>query len=150
MKRAAQELTEVQKIHRMLMNGRPPAGELKTVTAAVSAARTLYKELESRMTAVGLKPKPGKWAVSIGYISPDLSVLGFSSLYAPNEDASMMTLLLTGQIMLGLVFGMVDKEAKAKEDRFVMGTRPFFVLKPQTESWLSELIPVVRLEIESP
>lgn len=149
MKRAAREMTEVQKIHRMLVNGRPPAGELKTATAAVTAARVLNKELESRMTAAGLKPKPGDWAVSVGYVSPDLSVLGFSSLYAPGEESSLEQ-MLTGQIMLGLVFGMVDKQAKEKDERIVMGLRPFFVLKPQTEGWLSELVPAVRSEIELP
>lgn len=149
MKRAAKEMTEVQRIHRMLVNGRPPSGELKTTTAAVAAARVLYKELESRMIAAGLKPTSGDWAVSIGYVSPDLSVLGFSQLFAPGEEADFMN-LLTGQIMLGLIFGIRDKEAKSDDGKIVMGARPFFVLKPQTEDWLSELIPLVRFEIEHP
>jgi hypothetical protein len=144
MKRANEELTAVQKIYRALVGHRPPVGELKTPTAAVTAARILYRELETRMT----KPKPGDWGVSIGYVSPDLSVLGFTHLFAPatadapGNEAKLMK-HLDGQIMLGLIFGMRDREAKD----VVMGTRPFFLTK-QSETWLEELAPQVRFEIE--
>jgi hypothetical protein len=153
MKRANQELTAVQRIYRALVNGRPPAGELKTPTAAVTAARILHKELETRMTAeCPHKPKAGDWGVSIGYVSPDLSVLGFTHLFVPatpdepgNQDKLMKH--LDGQIMLGLIFGMKDKEAKEADKKVVMGTRPFFLTK-QSETWLEELAPQVQFEIE--
>lgn len=143
MERANKELTAVQKIYRALVGHRPPVGELKTPTAAVTAARILYRELENQMT----KPKPGDWGVSIGYVSPDLSVLGFTHLFAPGSEAKLMK-HLDGQIMLGLIFGMKDKEAKEADRKVIMGTRPFFLTK-QSETWLEqELAPQVRFEIE--
>jgi hypothetical protein len=145
MKRANLEMTVVQKIQRALVNGRPPASELKTPLAAVTAARVLHRELESRLTAEGLKPTPGDWAVSIGYVTTDLSVLGFTLPYVPGEEAGLMA-RLDGHIMLGLVFGIVDPEA---ESEIVMGARPFLSTK-QTEVWLSELLTPVRTEMELP
>ncbi len=146
MKRAKDEMSPAQKIHRALVNGRPPASELKTPLAAVTAARVLYRDIEARMAAEGLKPEAGDWAVSIGYVSPDLSVIGFTPLFAPGDEAVLMK-ILDGHIMLGLVFGIVDKEAKDKEGRIILGTRAFFTTK-QTEGWLSELILPVRLYME--
>jgi hypothetical protein len=140
-------MTEAKRIRRNLTGGRPPAGELTTPLAAVTAARVLRRELETRMEAAGLEPAPGDCAVSIGYVSPDLSVIGFSPLFAPGEEARLMK-MLDGNIMLGLVFGMVDKEAKG-EERVILGTRPFLVTK-QTEAWLSELVPIVRVEMLDP
>jgi hypothetical protein len=145
---AAENMTPAQKIRRDLTGGRPPAGELKTPTGAVTAARILHRELETRMSAEGLKPKTGDWCVSIGYVSADLSVLGFSPLFAPGEEAELMK-YLSGHVMLGLIFGMVDKEAKESKDeidRIVTGTRPFFVTT-QTEDWLDELVTPVSLEL---
>src|ERR1700757_1702742 len=111
MKRANEKLTAVQKIYRALVGHGPPVGELKTPTAAVTAARILYRELETRMTAECSKTKAGDWGVSIAYTSPDLSVLGFTHLFSPGNEAKLMK-HLDGQIMLGLIFGMKDKEAK--------------------------------------
>jgi hypothetical protein len=135
-------MTEVKKIRRDLTGGRPPAGELKTPTGAVTAARIFYRELESRMK--GLNPKPGDLGVSVGYVSPDLSVLGFSPLFVPGSESELMK-HLSGHVMLGLIFGMADKDAD-EDERFVMGARPFFVTA-QTEDWLDELALVVRSEM---
>ena len=143
--RAMREMTLVEKIHRALVNGRPRV-ELRTPLAAITEAKTLYRELESRMTAEGLKPKAGDWAVSIGYVTADLSVVGFSPLFTAGQEAALER-YLAGHIMLGLVFGMVDKTAKDAEDRIIMGTRPFLTTK-QAEAWLSELVAPVRLEME--
>jgi hypothetical protein len=146
MKRANLEMTAVQRIHRALINGRPPASELKTPHAAVTAARVLHRELETRLTVEGVEPTPGECAVSIGYVTPDLSVVGFTPPYAPGEETGLMT-MLTGNVMIGLVFGVVDKEAKDDEGRILMGARPFLTTK-QTEGWLSELFLPVRSRIE--
>lgn len=140
-------MTAAEKIRRGLTGGRPPASELKTPLAAVTAAKALHRELETRMTAEGMEPKPGDWAVFIGYVSVDLSVLGFTRPFAPGADAGLMD-ELTGHIPLGLVFGMVDKDAK-DERRIVVGARPFLETD-QTEAWLSELLVTVRLEMELP
>jgi hypothetical protein len=146
MKRANLEMTLVEKIHRALINGRPPASELKTPLAAVTAARVLHRELESRMVAEGLKPRPGDYAVSVGYVSADLSVLGFTPLFVPGEEPKLLT-MLDGQIMLGLIFGMVDRQAEG--EHVVMGARAFLTTK-QTDGWLSELFTPVRTEMELP
>jgi hypothetical protein len=143
------QMTFVRKIHRALVNGRPPASEFKTPLAAVTAARTLYSDLERKLTAEGMKPKPGELGVGIGYIPPDLSFLGHSPLYEPrtenspgNETALMAC--LNGNIMLGLVFGIVDPDADSEEDRLVVGTRSFIKIG-QTDEWLSELVSVMRI-----
>ena len=133
-------MSAAQKIRRDLTGGRPPASELKTPLSAVTAARILHKELESRMTAEGMKPKPGDWAVSVGYVTSDLSVVGFTRLYAQGKEARLME-TLTGHIALGLVFGIVDQKG------IVTGIRAFLATK-QTEAWLSELLTPVRLEME--
>jgi hypothetical protein len=145
MKRANQDMTLVERIHRSLINGRPPASELRTPLAAVTAARVLYDDLKKRMDAEELKPEPGDWSVTVAYVTPDLSVLGHTPLFAPGEEASLMR-HADGNIMLGLIFGMVDRDPHAK-DRIVTGARPFFTTK-QTEGLLSELLTAVRITIE--
>lgn len=138
-------MTGAAKIRRDLTGGKPPASELKTPQAAVTAARILHRELESRMTAAGLKPKPGDWAVSIGYVSPDLSVLGYTRLFTPGGESALMG-MLEGQIAIGLIFGIVDKDPVG-ERHIILGTRAFLTTK-QAEGWLSELFHGVRLEME--
>lgn len=147
MERANEERTEAQKLRRALVNGRPPASELKTPGEAITAAKVLYKELESRLTASELKPKPkkGDWAVSIGYVSPDFSFVGYSPALEPGDpaspagkegnDAELMK-FLTGHIMLGLLFAIVDRENS--KNRVLTGARPFLVTK-QTGAWLDQL-----------
>lgn len=140
------QMTFVRKLHRALVNGRPPASEFKTPTAAVTAARVLYSDLERKLSAEGLKPKPGELGVIVGYVPPDLSFLGHTLLYSATNEAAMLE-SLNGHIMLGLVFGILDPQANSEEDRFVIGTRPF-VSTGQVDGWLSELIRVMRLEME--
>lgn len=140
------QMTFVRKIHRALVNGRPPASEFKTPLAAVTAARTLYSDLERKLTAEGIKPNPGEVGVCIGYVPPDLSFLGHSPLYSPGNEAAMME-CLNGNIMLGLIFGIVDPEADSEEDRLALGARPFIKMG-QVDEWLSELIPVMQIEID--
>jgi hypothetical protein len=142
------QMTFIRKIHRAMVNGRPPASEFKTPMAAVTAARTLYADLERKLTAENLKPLPGELGVSIGYVSPDLSVIGLTPLFVPGSEAALMT-ILDGNIMLGLIFGMTDRDAKGESERIVLGIRPFHTTK-QTEAWLSELLPIVRAEMLDP
>jgi len=149
MKRAADELTEVQRIQRALTNGRPPAGELKTPNAAISAAKILYKELEARMKFAGLEPKQGDWGVSIGWVSTDLSLMGYSPLYSPGGEDDILK-AIEGHIPIGLVFAMRDKEAADPKSRTAVGARPFFILKPQTDDWFETLTALVGDEIEYP
>lgn len=140
-----QQMTAVKRIHRSLVNGRPPASELKTPLAAIKAARTLHLELEKRMYADSLKPRPGDWGVGIAYISTDISVLGVTPMFAPDREDALME-NLTGQIVLGLIFGIVDRETKDLDKRVVVGARPFLTTT-QTEEWFRELLPVFGLEL---
>lgn len=142
------QMTFIRKIHRAMVNGRPPASEFKTPLAAVTAARTLYSDLERKLTAEGLKPLPGELGVSVGYVSPDLSVIGFTPLFVPGSEAALLA-ILDGNIMLGLVFGMTDRDATEENERIVLGIRPFHTTK-QTEAWLSELLPIIRAEMLDP
>jgi len=147
-KAGIQAMTPAEKIRRDLTGGRPPAGELKTPLSAVTAARILHREIESRLIAEGVKPKPGTWGVSVGYVALDLSTLGFTSLFQPPSDGDTgngdaLLEHLNGNIPIGLVFCILDKAA---EDGVVVGTRAFFTTK-QTEDWLTELVPIIRTEL---
>jgi hypothetical protein len=139
-----QKMTFVRKIHRSLVNGRPPASEFKTPLAAVTAARSLFTDIERKLTAEGMKPEPGGVGVCIAYVPPDLSFIGHTVLYAPGRETAMLE-SLNGHIMLGLVFGIHDPDAN-DEDRFAVGARPFVSTK-QVEDWLAEIIPIVALEV---
>lgn len=140
------QMTFVRKLHRALVNGRPPASEFKTPSAAVTAARVLYSDLERKLSAEGLKPQAGELGVVVGYVPPDLSFLGHTLLYSPTSESALME-CLNGHIMLGLVFGILDPEADKEEDRFAIGTRPF-VDMGQVDGWLSGLVPVMQIEME--
>ncbi len=137
-------MTPAEKVHRGLTTGRPMSSEFRTPLEAVTAARMLHRELEARLTAEGLSPAAGDWAVSIGYVTPDLSTIGFTPLYAPGVEGVLIQMLV-GNIMTGLVFGVVDRAEGKRE--ILMGARPFLTTK-LTEGWLSELFLVVRAEIE--
>ncbi len=147
-RRELEGLSLAKRVQRDLTNGRPPASELKTPTGALIAARTLFRNLETRIgdEACGTALKPRMFAVSIGYVSPDLSVLGFTPVlmgYAPSispaEEASTER-MLAGNIPIGLLFGILDDDKK-----FLMGVRPFMATK-QTDEWLSGLVPAVQSE----
>jgi hypothetical protein len=143
-------MTVVERIRRDLMGGRPPASELKTSTSALIAAKTLFRELGMRISgeACGMALTPRMFAVSVGYVSPDLSVLGFTPVLmgytptiGPGEEASIER-TLTGNVPIGLLFGILDDDKK-----FLMGVRPFMATK-QTDAWLSELTLPVRSEFD--
>jgi hypothetical protein len=152
MDRARSEMTIVQGIRRGYVNGRPPISELRTPLAAASAARALHSELESKMVAAKLTPGSRDLGVSVGFVTADLTVIGFTNLYDPknqSESVAEMVKRLDGNIAVGLVFGMADTEATDKADRIVMGSRPFLVTK-LTDAWLEELRLAVRSEIALP
>lgn len=149
-RRELDEMDLAKRVRRKLTNGRPPASELKTPTAALIAAKTLFRELETRISdeACGTALKPRTFAVAVGYVSPDLSVLGFTPVLmgytpavSPGEEASIER-ALAGNIPVGLLFGILDDD-----EEFVMGVRPFIATK-QTDAWLSELTIAVCSEFE--
>jgi hypothetical protein len=89
----------------------------------------------------GTRPRAADYfGVSVGYVTPDLSVLGFTPLYANGEEDRIQG-TLSGNIALGLVFGIADGA------NIVMGARAFLVTK-QTEAWLAELTLVIKSELE--
>jgi len=140
------QMTFIRKIHRALVNGRPPASEFKTPAAAVAAARALYSDIERKLTAEGLKPNPGELGITIAYVPPDLSFLGHTPLYSPGNESALME-SLNGNIVLGLIFGILDPQAENEDDPFVIGVRPFIDMK-QVDEWMNELIPVMRMEMD--
>jgi hypothetical protein len=142
-------MTVAEKIRRDLTGGRPPESELKTPTAALIAAKTLLRKIETRIAdethGTGLKPQ--SFAVSVGFASPDLSVIGFTPLLIgcspalDSHDEARIERALAGNIALGLIFGIADGE------KILVGTRPFLVTK-QTDALLSELTRVVQREFD--
>ena len=140
-KAGVDDMTDVQKIHRDLAGGRPPSSELRTPNEAITAARILYREIEERMTAaLKTAPRPGDWTVKIAYVTADFSYLG-ARTFVPGREAEaalLAKLTETPVILLGLIFGIVDKAAK--DTRNVRsGARPFLVTK-QTVGWLNEIL----------
>jgi hypothetical protein len=142
-KRELEEMTVAKRVLRQLTNGRPPASELRTPVAAVSAARTLHRDIQKRIEEAtnGTRTRAREYfAVTVAYVTPDLSALGFTSLY---EEAGQdrMERMLTGNIPIGLLFGIAD----GKE--ILVGARPFIVTK-QTDDWLKELAIAAHSELE--
>lgn len=149
LKRELEGMSVAKKVQRDLTNGRPPTSELKTPTGALIAAKTLCKKIETQIAdethGTGLKPQ--SFAVAVGYVSPDLSVIGNTPLligYSPEfdpQDEARIERALAGNIALGLIFGIADDE------KILVGVRPFLVTK-QTDSLLSELARVAQGEFD--
>jgi hypothetical protein len=141
-----ESMSPAKQVQRSLTGGRPPLSELRTPNAARTAARTLQREIRSRFEAEtnGTRPRAASdyFGVTVAYVSADLSVLGitpiYSPLYAEDETAADKELgdqierALTGNIALGLIFGIANGED------ILVGTRLFLVTK-QSEGWLDEL-----------
>jgi len=142
-RRELDEMTVAKRVQRRLTNGRPAVSELKTPNAALTAARVLHREIAEGIAdeTHGLRPGAAEYfAVVVGYVSPDLSVLGFTPPYETGADKIERT--LSGNIALGLIFGIADGA------EILMGVRPFLATK-QSSAWLSELIAPVQSEFES-
>jgi hypothetical protein len=135
-KRELGDMSAAKKVVRQLTNGRPPASELRTPHAALVAAKTLHNEIDVRMCVENAGNYDG---VVIAYVTPDLSVLGFTPIYS-SDNESQIERTLTGNIALGLVFGIEDG------DEMVMGARPFLVTK-QTDTWLGGIMEEVRITL---
>lgn len=149
-RRSLGEMSVARRVQRGLMNGRPPASELRTPHAALVAAKTLHSEIKTRIEdeTHGQRPRAGDYfAVAIAYVAPDLSLYGFSPVLAGimpisnPEDEARIERALTGNVAIGLIFGIADGE------EIVMGARPFLATK-QADAWLSELMIAVKSEFE--
>lgn len=133
-----ERMTTAQKAHRAATTGRPPVSEMKSPMAAISAARALHKKLESEMRD---QTDGDYFAVSIAFVIPDLSALGFTHLYSDSEHGRIER-ALDGNVPIGLVFGIADGA------EILMGARPFIAIG-QTDAWLKELMMAARIEMES-
>lgn len=149
--RELEVMSVAKKVQRDLTTGRPPVSELKTPKAALTAAKTLHRRIGEGIEneTHGQRPRAGEYfAVSVAFVTADLSLLGFTPLYAPSDSqediAERMRIegILTGNIALGLIFGIADGE------KVLMGARPFLVTT-QTEAWFSELTVIVKTEMET-
>jgi hypothetical protein len=136
---------KVHRIHRALTTGRPPVSEMKSPTAAIGAARSLIRSLEREMDKEGLDKTSVKYGVAIAYVSPDLTALGYTSLWGEDSQDAMLG-TLAGNVPLGLLFGISET---ADLERVLVGARPFLNTK-QTDEWLSELVPAFPLDIADP
>lgn len=132
---------KVQRIHRALTTGRPPASEMKSPTAAIGAARVLHSDLERKMKDEGLDPAAVKHRVAIAYVSPDLTAYGYTYQEAQEEILSE----LEGRVPIGLLFGVCDPA----DNKAIVGSRPFLNTK-QTEEWLAELRLAFPVDVEDP
>jgi hypothetical protein len=130
------QMSVAKKVQRYLTGRRPAAAELKTPFAALTAAKTLQREIDAELADGG-----DFFAVTIGYVSPDLSVLGFTPSYAPGAE-DRIERALSGNIAIGLIFGIADG------GEILMGVRPFLAEARQSEGWLLELSTVVQSEFE--
>lgn len=147
MERAEQTMTSAQKIRRDMTNGRPPSSEMKSPTAAIGAARLLYRDLRYRMKAEQLNPEHVKHGVAIVYVNPDLTALGYTALFAEESQDAILR-QLEGKVPVGLFFGIHDPNPSEKWC-VRAGTRAFLNTK-QTEEWFKELSSVFPLEIVDP
>jgi hypothetical protein len=139
-------MSVAKKVQRNLTNGRPPVSELRTPNAAVTAARTWQSRIKDEIEREthGQRPRAADYfAVAVAYVTPDLSALGFTPLYAAGEE-DRIERHLTGNVAIGLVWGVADDA----HSEIFMGARPFIVTK-QTEAWLSELIPAIQSEMDT-
>lgn len=150
MERAKSDTTatgKAQRIHRALTTGRPPVSEMKSPTAAIGAARVLHRDLKRKMAEEGLDKTSVKYGVAIAYVSPDLTALGYTSLWgedSQSQDAMLRT--LAGNVPVGLLFGIGEA---ADLERVLVGARPFLNTK-QAEEWLSELVLAFPLDVVDP
>jgi hypothetical protein len=129
------QMSVAKKAQRYLTSRRPPIAELKTPFAALTAAKTLQREIDALIADGDFS------GVTIGYVSPDLSVLGFTPAYATGAE-DRIERALSGNIAIGLIFGIADGPG------ILMGVRPFLAEARQSEGWLSELSRVLQSEFE--
>lgn len=142
-RRELDEMTVAKRVLRGQTNGRPAVSELKTPNAALTAARVLHDEIAKEIADETHGVRPGTadyFAVVVAYAPPDLSVLAFTPSYETGADK--IERWLSGNIPLGLIFGIADGE------EILMGIRPFLATK-QSSGWLSELKAPVQSEFES-
>ena len=137
---------KAQRVYRALTTGRPPVSEMKSPTAAIGAARVLNNELDKRLKVEGLDTASVKFGVAIAYVSPDLSVIGYTALYAEKSQARIES-ELRGQVPVGLLFGIADAADPAQPA--LTGARAFLNTK-QSEEWLTELRTNFPLDVADP
>jgi hypothetical protein len=130
-------MTKAQKIHRNFVAGRPPASEVRSAAEAIGLAKVLLREIQAAMIENRLNP--ADCAVRIAFVTTDLS-MAFTRKFVLGEEVSLLK-DLTEQpvIMLGLLFGIMDREADPKGDDVVCGIKPFLVTK-QVIEWLQDLL----------
>jgi hypothetical protein len=131
-KRAAENMSKVQRLHRALQSG-PIKSELRTLSEAIHAARALYKQIQ----AAGIEPKD--FAVHIAYLTPDLSTL-FAHPFIAGQEAVVQA-ELSGEccIMAGLTFGLRDHE----HGNWIVAARPFLktpLVEMALDNWLKETV----------
>jgi hypothetical protein len=145
--RAKEALTAAQRVHRSLVNGRPPTSEMKSPMAAFGAARLLLRRLEEAMLSEGVVTAI-KHGVAVAFVSPDLTYLGYTPLLPPNDQDAILR-SLDGNVPIGLLFGVCDVFAMSDELTVRVGSRPFLNIN-QVDEWLSELAQAFPADVLDP
>lgn len=100
--------------HRNFVAGSPPASEPQSEAEAIGLAKVLVKEIWAAM--VEDKLNSTDCVVRIAFLITDLS-MAFTFKFVPGEEASLLKSLIEQPvIMLGLLFGIVDREADSTDD----------------------------------
>jgi hypothetical protein len=99
------------------------------------------------MDEEGLDKTAVRHGVAIAYVSPDLTALGYTSLWREDsQEAALRT--LEGNVPVGLLFGIHDPVPEEKQ-HVLVGARPFLNTR-QADEWLSELALTFPLDIVDP
>jgi hypothetical protein len=125
-------MSDVQRIHAKYVAGRP-GNEILTDPEAVQAAKVLYGALRSDMREA-LK-KQGKELsesdVRVGIVYTDRSLTtAYMRKYVPGRESEIQTEFSGKPIyLLGLIFGIVDPNAKDPSQNLIVGIKTFHFSK---------------------
>jgi hypothetical protein len=124
-KATAEKMSRAAKVQMRFSSG-PRMNELRTVQEAILLANSLDRQLKDAMRSEGLKPEDS--SVIIAYMTPDLSML-FTEPYVSGKEREIQAKLAEQCcIMVGLIFGVRDREEK-DPDTWILGAKPFLSTK---------------------
>jgi ribosomal protein L22 len=132
-------MTKAKKIQHTFIAGKKPAAELKSPGEAIRAASVLYRGLQDAMTEKGLDPQDVRVAICFCDTGLTLAVMQRFIPGPEGEKAIAESLASQPAIMLGLVFGIVDREEDAAGNVVWAGMKEFLSTK-QVVGWLDGLV----------
>ena len=130
-------MTTAKKIHHSFVAGKPPQTELRSANDAVRAAQVLHRGLQAAMSERGLDPNDVR--VAIAFCDTGLTLAVMQKFIPGQEKFVTESLADQPAIMLGLIFGIVDREEDPNGDVLWAGMKPF-IFSRQVVDWLDGLI----------